>query len=381
MRIGIEAQRILRKKKHGMDVVAVELIKALQSIDQRNEYIVFCRNGEDTSAINETDNFSIKTFSAFSYGDWEQIKLPSTARKMQLDVLHCTANTAPLNLSCPLVLTLHDIIYLESVNFKGTAYQNLGNLYRRMLVPKLVNKSNLIITVSEFERQNIIDKLKIPAEKVVVVYNAVSDRFNNRYATNEIAAFRHQYSLPEKYILFLGNTAPKKNTKNVIKAYAEYCNSEKAPIPLVLLDYSRELVIMQLEELKQKQLLDQFIFPGYVKHNQMPLMYNAASLFLYPSLRESFGLPILEAMACGVPVITSNTSSMPEVAGNAAVIVNPFSYEEIAAAMHRLLSNADDLNTYKERGLERCKAFTWTAAASQVLDIYEKVERKVAYIN
>jgi glycosyltransferase involved in cell wall biosynthesis len=380
MRIGIEAQRILRKKKHGMDVVAVELIKALQTIDKKNEYVIFCRNGEDAGTITETDNFTVKKFPSFSYGDWEQIKLPSIAKKMDLDVLHCTANTAPITPPCPLVLTLHDIIYLENVNFKGTAYQNLGNLYRRVLVPKLVNKSNLIITVSEFERQNIINKLKVPEEKVVVVYNAVSERFNNNYASEQLIAFKKQYGLPDKYILFLGNTAPKKNTKNVIKAYIEYCNSEKAPIPLVLLDYSKELVLMQLEELQAKQLIDQFVFPGYVPHNQMPLMYNAATLFLYPSLRESFGLPILEAMACGVPVITSATSSMPEVAQDAAVLINPFSYKEISEAISVTLTSPDKLSTYKSKGLERSKDFTWENAATQVLNIYEKIEKK-AYIN
>ena len=371
MRIGIEAQRIQRAKKHGMDVVAVEMIKALQSIDTQNEYFIFCRNGEDTDVIPQTSNFQVKSFPAFTYGDWEQIKLPAMAKKLDLDLLHCTANTGPLNCPMPLVLTLHDIIYLESLDFKGTMYQNAGNLYRKMVVPKLVKKSQVIITVSQFEKEKIVSRLKLPDEKVKVVYNAVSEKFNNNYTPEAITALKAQYNLPEKFILFLGNTAPKKNTPNVIKAYTEYCLANRSAIPLVLLDYNKELVEAFLKEINQEQLLQHFVFPGYVKHDQMPLMYNAATLFLYPSLRESFGLPILEGMACGVPVLTSTTSSMPEVAGGAAVLVDPFSPKAIAEGISNILSDNEKWNNLKTKGLERAKLFTWKEAAKSVLSIYK----------
>ena len=371
MRIGIEAQRIQRAKKHGMDVVAVELIKALQTIDKQNEYFIFCRNGEDAKAIQDSANFHIKSFPAFTYGDWEQIKLPSIAKKYDLDLLHCTANTGPLKCSIPLVLTLHDIIYLESLDFKGTMYQNAGNLYRKMVVPKLVKKSQLIITVSQFEKEKIVSRLQLPTEKVKVVYNAVSEKFNNNYSPESIKALKRQYNLPDEFILFLGNTAPKKNTSNVIKAYTEYCLANYTAIPLVLLDYNKELVEAFLKEIKQEKLLQNFVFPGYVKHDQMPLMYNAATLFLYPSLRESFGLPILEGMACGVPVVTSTTSSMPEVAGDAAVLVDPYSPAAIAEGISNILSDKEKWNNLKYRGLERAKLFTWKEAAKSVLSIYE----------
>jgi len=128
MRIGIEAQRIFRTKKHGMDVVALELIRNLQEIDTRNEYVIFARTDKDESAIEATPNFKIDSFSSFTYADWEQIKLNKAVRSKGIELLHCTANTAPLSVSVPLIVTLHDIIYLEKVDFKGTAYQNLGNL-------------------------------------------------------------------------------------------------------------------------------------------------------------------------------------------------------------------------------------------------------------
>src|SRR6478672_11872506 len=166
MRIGIEAQRIFRPKKHGMDVVAIELIKNLQQLDHRNEYVIFSRKGVEDNTVIETSNFSLDKFSAVTYADWEQIQLPRKVKSKKLDILHCTANTAPLIGSTPLLLTLHDIIYLENVDFKGTAYQNLGNLYRRWLVPKIVNKASLILTVSEYEKENIVKRLRLPDEKV-----------------------------------------------------------------------------------------------------------------------------------------------------------------------------------------------------------------------
>jgi glycosyltransferase involved in cell wall biosynthesis len=234
----------------------------------------------------------------------------------------------------------------------------------------VVKKAALILTVSEFERKNIISRLKLPGEKVEVLYNGVSPQFNNLYTTAEVTAFRVQYNLPEHFIMFLGNTAPKKNTVNVIKAFASYCGEEKNPVQLVLLDYKKELVLKILEEINQTDVIRHVVFPGYIPHAQMPLMYNAADLFLYPSLRESFGLPILEAMACGTPVITSNTSSMPEVSGSAAALVDPFNYLELTSAIGQLLSDTALREQYIIAGLERCKQFTWKVSAERLLAIY-----------
>jgi len=374
MRIGIEAQRILRLKKHGMDVVALELIKNLQQIDKTNRYFVFARQDKDEFVIKKSDNLELKKSPSLTYFDWEQIKLKKLIKSNDIDLLHCTANTAPLKLHLPFIVTIHDIIYLEKIDFKGTAYQNVGNLYRRFIVPKIANRADLILTVSNFERENIIENLKISENKVRVLYNGVSDVFNNRYSEVQLNEFRKEYNLPKNYIMFLGNTAPKKNTPNVIRAYTEYCNSEKAVVPLVLLDYKRELVEKYLVELRGQHLIKNFIFPGYVPHRQMALMYCASSLFLYPSLRESFGLPILEAMACGTPVITSNTSCMPEIAGDAAKQIDPLNYSEMAEAIKGLLQSNSCRNVYVEKGLERVKKFTWTASAETLLNIYNSFQ-------
>jgi len=370
LRIGIEVQRIFREKKHGMEVVALELINEIQKLDKHNEYILYAKDDVDNTCIKEQDNFKIKTLSASSYPTWEQIALPRAAKKDNLDFLHSTCNTSALNLSVPLILTLHDIIYLEKTDFKGTAYQNFGNLYRRFIVPKIVDKSRLVITVSNFEKEVILNKLKLPEDKVQVIYNAVNPKFNIDYPTEEVLAFKSAHSLPKEFILFLGNTAPKKNTLNVIKAYTEYLSVISDGLPLVILDYDRKLVEDTLKELGKEQFIENFIFPGYIPSDKMPLLYNSSSLFLYPSLRESFGLPILEAMACGVPVITSNTSSMPEIASNAALFVNPFDHLEIKDAMLRFFSDKDLQLNMKEMGLKRAADFTWKSSAEQLLSIY-----------
>jgi glycosyltransferase involved in cell wall biosynthesis len=370
MRIGIEAQRIFRPRKYGMDVVAIELIKNLQEIDKQNDYVVFSRKGVDDNTIKETSNFHIEKFSSFTYADWEQVQLPIRIKKQKLDLLHCTANTAPLFSSVPLLLTLHDLIFLENVDSGGSTYQNLGNLYRRLLVPKIVKRADLILTVSEFEKENILRRLSLPEEKVKVLYNGVSSKFNNQYGTGQIDKLRAKYNLPPQYIMFMGNTIPRKNTLNVVKAFVDFCCAQKHNIPLVILNYKKELVVKILEELKQPSLIHRFIFPGYVSDDEVPLMYNAATLFLYPSLREGFGLPILEAMACGVPVITSTTSSMPEIAGDAAVTVDPFNYKEISMAMEKLLTDENLRASYNEKGLQRAKLFTWQASAEKLVSIY-----------
>ncbi|MBA4166555.1 MAG: glycosyltransferase family 4 protein [Chitinophagaceae bacterium] len=370
MKIGIEAQRIFRAGKHGMDVVALELIRRLQKKDTSNEYRLFAARGPDTDCIGETPNFHTSILSAFTYADWEQVSLPAAIKKNKSDILHCTGNTAPLNCRIPLILTLHDIIYLEETSFKGSLYQNIGNIYRKWIVPYAIKKAACVITVSDYEKRIIEKYFPGAASKIAVVPNGVDERFNNKYSKEEIALFRKKYSLPEKFILYLGNTAPKKNTANVVKAYAHYCESEKYPLAIVITDYDKRHVERILSSINKSLRAGSFIFPGYVPVNEMPLLYNCSTLFLYPSLRESFGLPILEAMACGVPVITSNTSAMPETAGAAAELIDPDDYKIIAESISKLITDEALRNSYTQKGLARASHFSWDNSAGQLLKIY-----------
>jgi len=371
LKIGIEAQRIFRPKKHGMEVVALELIREIQRLDKHNEYILYARKDEDSECIKETANFRIKMFPSMSYFTWEQLAFPKKVQADGLDILHSTCNTSSLFLRVPLVLTLHDIIYLEALDFKGTAYQNFGNLYRRFIVPRIVAKSLVIITVSKFEKDLIIRKFGLPDDSVKVIYNAVNAKFNTGYSQEVLSAFRERYRLPSDFLLFLGNTAPKKNTLNVLKSYLKYKEENEKAIPIVILDYDRNLVLQYLQNEGQENAINNFIFPGYIESENMPLLYNLCRIFLYPSIRESFGLPILEAMACGAPVVTSNTSSMPEVAGDAAIYVNPFDHVDIKNRIVEILENEDLQMCLRERGIQRAAGFTWKAAAEQLISVYQ----------
>lgn len=380
MKIGIEGQRLFRKKKHGMDMVALELIKYLQQIDHENEYVVFVKPDEDTSALQESSNFKIVALEGGSYPMWEQKALPKAAYEYGCDLLHCTSNTAPIKSKVPVMITLHDIIYLESISiFKkgGTWYQKFGNLYRRWVVPRVVKSSKKIITVSKFERDRIHDFFGFNKDdnRLVAVYNGVSEHFKPVVDPTILKEIREKYSLPVHYFFFLGNTDPKKNTEGVLRAYNDYVKQTKSPASLVMLDYEESALNQLLQDIGAKSLRDKIHLPGYVINTHLPAIYSMADIFLYPSLRESFGIPMLEAMGCGVPVITSNTSSMPEVSGGAAKIIDPYHPKEITQAIIELQKNTELREKLKQDGLRQAAKFTWLAMAKDVKKIYEDVTR------
>lgn len=375
MRIGIEAQRIFRKKKHGMDMVALELIKNLQEIDKENEYFIFVKPDSDSGCVTPTPNFHIIELKGGPYPTWEQIALPAAAKKYRCDLLHCTSNTAPLFCKVPLVITLHDIIYLESVSILkkgGTWYQKLGNMYRRFVVPPVVRKSRRVVTVSEFERARIGTFMGI-RENLVAIYNGVGSHFKKVDDPAILSSSAQKYNLPENFIFFLGNTDPKKNTPNVLKAFSIFNSQSAIKYKLVMLDFDEGELQKILAGIGCEDLRKDIHLTGYVPNNELPVIISQSKLFLYPSLRESFGIPILEGMACGVPVITSNTSSMPEVASDAALLVNPESPDEIASAIGKVLEDPALYKTLSLKGIERASRFSWKKMAQSYLELYKGV--------
>ena len=379
MKIGIEAQRIFRQKKHGMDMVALELIRNLQLIDTENEYVLFIKPDVDDSVIKETPNFKIVRLKGGFYPLWEQIALPKAARKHGCQILHCTSNTAPLFTSIPLVVTLHDIIYMESSYPKimkgtGTLYQKFGNAYRKLFVPRIIKKSEKIITVSNFEKNRIGQFFKMANDnRLVAVYNGVSEHFKPVTQPDVLQRVKEKYHLPNHFFFFLGNTDPKKNTKGTLKAFSDFLKKTGSDIQLVMLDYDRQELEALLNDIDDKDLINRIILTGYVVNTDLPAIYSQCEIFLYPSLRESFGIPMLEAMACGVPVITSNTSSMPEVAGDAALLIDPFNPAEITDAMRQILDDKELKSDLIKKGLIRAAAFSWKAMAQNVLEIYRQI--------
>ncbi len=363
-------------------MVALELIRNLQSIDKKNQYVLFIKPDEDSGVIQESDNFKVVELKGGLYPFWEQFALPKAAKTAGCQILHCTSNTAPIFTSIPLVVTLHDIIYMESSYLKiirgtGSWYQKFGNFYRKLFVPKIVKKSKKVITVSHFEKDRIGNFFGMGGNsKLVAIYNGVSEHFKPITDPVELKRVKEKYHLPDRYFFFLGNTDPKKNTKGTLKAFSDFLKQTGSNVKMVMLDYDRKELEKLLHDIGDKGLIDHIILTGYVVNTDLPAIYSQCELFLYPSLRESFGIPMLEAMACGAPVITSNTSSMPEVAGSAASIVDPYKPEEITGAIIRIVSDKETRDSMIEKGYFQAAKFSWKAMAENVLEVYEHLEKE-----
>lgn len=376
MRIGIEAQRLFRRKKHGMDIVALELIRNLQQIDHKNQYFIFVKPDEDDGVIRETANFHIVKIKGGPYPYWEQILLPGEARKYNLDLLHCTSNTAPLGVDVPLVVTLHDIIFLEQWNFtKGTPYQIIGNLYRRWNIPRMVKKAKALITVSEYEKANIEKHFGF-ADTVTAIHNGVGTHFDQVADKETLARVRRKYHLPERYILFPGSTDPRKNIVGVLKAMSVLRNRDKLDFKLQMLDVDTTFLRKAAVRAGDPGITDWVSISGYVPEDDLPAIYTMADMFLFPSLREGFGIPVLEAMKSAVPVITSNCSSLPEVAGDAAILVDPRKPAQIADAILTIRNDDVLRSDLIRRGLNRARTFSWAIMAEKYFKLYQEVISK-----
>jgi len=369
MNIAIEAQRIFRKKKHGMDFVALETIRQLQKLPLNDTLFVYVKKGPDV-CLQSTDRVIIKELPSYPYPIWEQITLPRALKKDNCKMLHCTSNTAPLNPGVPLITTIHDVIYLEPKTGKGMSlYQKLGFRYRKWNVPIIANKSKWLITVSNYEKTNL-QKHFPNHTNVKVIYNGVGEHFHPINDTDELENQRKKYHLPKEFFLFLGNTDPKKNTQGVLKAFHLYKQKNKDNIKLVMPDLSPRYLQSILGKFKNPQLMEHIHLTGYIPNSVLPYFYNLSKAFLYPSLRESFGIPILEALKCGVPVITSNITSMPEIASSYAIQINPANPQEIAAQLEKLTPLSSEK---KNAQIVYASEFSWKNTALKTLELYYKV--------
>lgn len=369
MRIAIEAQRIFRPNKHGMDFVALETIRELQKRNDGNHYFVIVAPGEDR-CLQESPNLSIIELRCPTYPLWEQVALPRAVKRLGVDLLHCTSNTAPLRCPVPLVLTLHDIIYLEPRQHRSPSlYQEMGWHYRRLVVPHILKKCKKIITVSQFECDRIRLALNIPSDRITAIYNGYSTHFTEQTAPDPDIV--RKYIPHNDFLFFLGNTDPKKNAARTLKAYSLYLQQSEVKRPLLIADLKEDYIDHLLDQENIAEIKPHLYYPGYIANKDLATLYNAAFAFLYPSLRESFGIPMLEAMACGTPVIIGNTSAMPEVAGAGAISVDPYQPGEISDAILRLEIDGALYQNQKEYGLMRAKLFSWKKTADECVELYQ----------
>lgn len=371
MRIAIEAQRIFRPDKHGMDFVALETIRELQKMDNTNEYFIFVSPGED-HCLTESSNLHIIEIHCPTYPLWEQVALPFAVSKIKADILHCTSNTAPVFCPVPLILTLHDIFFLEEKEGENQSlYQSMGWYYRRWIVPIIVNKCRHIITVSHIECDRIVSKLKLDLQKISVIHNGFSKQY---HPITESYTVTQKYCNHRGYLLFLGNTDPRKNTPRILLAYHSYLQQSNIKRPLIITGLKNEQINILLSKLQIEDIKPYILSPGYISGEDLPYLYNGAFALLNVSLKEGFGIPILEAMACGIPVITGNTSAMPEVAGEDGVLVNPLDIDAITGKILQLENDRDFYNQQVNYGLQRVKCFSWKKTAQTLLALYQSIK-------
>ena len=376
MKIAIEAQRLFRSRKYGMDVVAYELLRRLPVAGDRHEYHVLVKNDADR-CITHTGSRIVHATHYAPYPVWEQAMVPQYCNRMKADILHCTASTAPMRLKQPLLLTLHDVIFSEQSYARANWYQRLGNTYRNIIVPFIAEKAAHIITVSEYQKKNIADKLSIASEKISVIHNGADDRFFSSYSDEAITEILSRYKISQGYIFFLANTDPRKNTPGVLQAYCLLRKQFHSAPSLVIKGLWKEQLQQHLKREKLQHLIGFIDLVSYVEYPDLPLVYQGASMLWFPSFSEGFGLPIVEAMAGGVPVITSGLSCMPEIAGKAALFINPRQPQELAEAAMKILSDKKVKSYLSAEGKKRAALFTWDNAVKQLVQVYNKMEKTI----
>jgi glycosyltransferase involved in cell wall biosynthesis len=301
---------------------------------------------------------------------WEQFLQPLALRQAGVDLLHALAFVAPVAAPCPVVITIYDLSFLRYPD----AFRPLNRWYLSAFTARSVRRARAIITISESTRQDVINLLGAPPERVHTIYCGVDPAFRPLPAA-EVAAFKASRGLPDTFILFLGTLEPRKNVDGLIRAYARWRQLDPTAPPLIVAGGKGWYYTKVFQLVEALELTGAVHFPGYVPQSELPQWFNAASLFVYPSHFEGFGLPVLEAMACGTPVITSTVSSLPEVTGadGAAVLVDPTQPDMLAQAMAQLLSQPDRRAAMAAQGRVRAAGFQWEQTARETVAVYQKV--------
>jgi glycosyltransferase involved in cell wall biosynthesis len=301
---------------------------------------------------------------------WEQILQPLVLRQAKVDLLHAMAFVAPLVGPPPFVVTIYDLSFLRYPD----AFRPFNRWYLTHFTTQSVKRARAVITISESTRRDVIDFLGVSPERVHTIYCGADDSFRPLPAA-EVAAFKMQQGLPDRFVLYLGTLEPRKNVEGLVRAYARWRQRDPQAAPLVVAGGKGWYYQQIFKLVESLNLTDSVRFPGYVPQPELPLWYNAATLFVYPSHFEGFGLPVLEAMACGTPVITSTVSSLPEVVGTAGAgcLVDPTDHEALAEALARLMGDAEQRLTMAEHGLVQAANFRWQKSARETVAVYQKV--------
>jgi len=303
---------------------------------------------------------------------WEQAVQPGLLREMGADLAHGPVFVGPLAAPCPFVVTVHDLSFLRYPHFLRPA----NRLYLRAFTRASVHRARRIIAVSAHAAQETVCLLNVPRSKIDVVYHGVDPMFRP-LPREEVEAFRRRENLPERFVLYVGTLEPRKNLIRLIEAFAHLQPETLQPETYLILAgargwYTRNLFV----RVEQLGLKDRVLFPGYVPGDRLVYWYNAATVFAYPSLYEGFGMPVVEAQACGTPVLTSDRSALPEAAGEGALLVDPEGVEVIAEGLRRLLSDEPLRAELRRRGLAHAARLTWEKTAAETVAVYRRALAK-----
>jgi glycosyltransferase involved in cell wall biosynthesis len=308
-----------------------------------------------------------RTRSEYSRAFWEQTIVPFQVARLDVDVYHSPNYILPAALRCPMVVTVHDTAFLDA-----SLHRLRSHLYLRTLTAIAAAKADRVICVSQHTFDDFVAHFPKAADRARLITEGVNPAFAPRDA-DAVAEFRNRHDLPERYILFVGTFEPRKNLSRLVSAFEKAVAATGAPDHLVLCGGSGWKNDDVFARINESPVRDRIRVLGYIDDADLAAAYSGCSVFVYPSILEGFGLPPLEAMACGAPVVTSNVSALPETVGDAALTVDPLSVDEIADGMVQVLSDEEVRRRLVRAGLDRAAALSWDSVAEQTLAVYEEV--------
>ncbi len=367
MRIAIDARKL---HDFGIGTYIRNLVRGLAKIDATTEYILFCRSQDAEFVRTLGPNFRPVIEPAGHYSIREQLALPLAVKRAHVDLFHAPHYVLPALTPGRSVVTIHDCIHLM---FPEYLKHRLASAYARASMWTAAHKADRIFTVSEQSKRDILTFFHVAPEKIVVTPNAIDDRFNERPDDEQVKQIRERYQLSHPYILYVGNIKPHKNLERLIEAFQIVRGQGRSELELLII--GDEISKMQsLRRAVHKYDLHRYVrFHGFVPDKTLAILYGLASVFVFPSLYEGFGLPPLEAMACGTPVVTSNVSSLPEVVGDAAELVDPYSAQAIADGILKVLHSSHLRAQMRDRGFARVRAYSWERSVESVRRVYGEV--------
>ena len=365
MKIAIDV-RMIGQFMHGISRYAYNLIKGISEADKRNDYVLISNDNYLADFVSSSENFSLTITKSKLYGIEEQISIPRVLKKERIDIFHSPSFFGPISEGCKVIMTIHDMIHVLFPEESSVIHK----AYYSLIVKRAAKNASRILTVSENSKRDIVNYLNVPPEKIVVTYNAVDGDFR-RSNEDKVEETKDRFGINGRFILYVGNQKPHKNVGLLIKAYQQLRGRIKHQL----------VIVGQKDRLFQKGLkgknLEGVIFVGEASDELLPHFYSGADVFVSPSLYEGFGLPFIEAFACKTPVVAIRTPSIYEIVGNAGLIVDAGCTDELANAIHQVLSDDDLRNSLVEKGMARVEMFSWEETVDRTLKVYREVYRSI----